>query len=247
MRRRIIEKQSSADRTENKKRYRSVLATACAAAVLFAAGCGSYGYETTESSAENSSEYAADDVQTEEEDQEKLLYSGTSGDLEWKLDQYGVLTISGSGDYEDDGKSEDGAYPAWTDHYLFILNAVVEVDDITSTEGMFYGCKYLREADLSGLDTSEVTNMEYMFCNCWDLTSLDLSGFDTSRVTSMDYMFAGCSGLTDLDLSSFDTSGVVSVENMFAGCPCLTNLTAPDDLTQEAEQHRNDEFMSATE
>lgn len=247
MNRRKMEKEQSINRMKNRKWYRVVLTAACAAAVLLAAGCGSYGYETTESSAENSSEYAAGDVQTEEEDQEKLLYSGISGDLEWKLDQYGVLTIRGSGDYADDGNSEDGAYPAWTDHYLFILNAVVEVDGITSTEGMFYGCKYLREADLSGLDTSEVTNMEYMFCNCWDLTSLDLSGFDTAGVTSMDYMFAGCSSLENLDLGGFDTSEVKSMENMFAGCPCLTNITAPDDLVQEAEQHKNDEYGMAAE
>ena len=90
----------------------------------------------------------------------------------------------------------------------------------------------LRNADLSGLDTSNVTDMNSMFCldaNSWlhegkGLTSLDLSSFDTHNVTDMHSMFSGCQGLTSLDLASFDTQNVTDMHSMFSGCQGLTSL-----------------------
>ena len=37
----------------------------------------------------------------------EILYSGTSGDLDWSIDSEGLLTISGTGDYELDGLDSD--------------------------------------------------------------------------------------------------------------------------------------------
>ena len=40
---------------------------------------------------------------------------------------------------------------------------------------MFYGCYYLTDIDLSGLDTSQVSNMRGMFAWCWSLQGLGMN------------------------------------------------------------------------
>ncbi len=112
--------------------------------------------------------------------------------------------------------------------------------------GMFAGCMYLANLDLSCFDTSNVTNMASMFMGCGasnhtfsvtfgenfdtsnvtDMSAmfscaastLDLSGFDTSKVTNMMGMFAEAVYLESLDLSNFNTSNVTNMNGMFIGC-----------------------------
>ena len=95
---------------------------------------------------------------------------------------------------------------------------------VVTMHRMFDGCSSLKSLNLSGFDTSSLTVMTGMFSGCSSLTSLDLSSFDTSRVTSMDYMFSGCTSLESLNLSGFDTSNVTNMDCMFSNCSSLTFL-----------------------
>ncbi len=95
---------------------------------------------------------------------------------------------------------------------------------VTDMGGLFQGCLYLTEIDVSHFDTSNVTNMFGMFSLCSGLTSLDLSNFDTSKVTNMGGMFSNCSNLTSLDLSGFDTDNVTNMASMFSSCKKLTHI-----------------------
>ena len=89
----------------------------------------------------------------------------------------------------------------------------------------FNGCSELKEADVTGLDTSKVEDMSLMFAGCSSLVSLDLSGWDTSKVTGMEHMFAGCSSLSSVgDLSGWDTSSVTDMGTMFSGCGSLKSV-----------------------
>ena len=89
-----------------------------------------------------------------------ILYSGKSGDLDWSIDEDGLLTISGVGDYEHDGNAADGcSTPKWCDCSESIKSAKVNVSGITNTVGMFHGCEELTFIDVSGFDTGNVTNM----------------------------------------------------------------------------------------
>ncbi len=144
-----------------------------------------------------------------------VMYSGLDGDMSWSISEDGVLTISGTGDYEN---------AEWTSYRNYITSAVVNVSGITSTAKMFYYCDKLTSIDLSGLDTSNVTDMSRMFSLCSCLTSVDLSGLNTSNVTDMSRMFSLCSCLTSIDLSEFDTSNVKSMAGMFSDCHQLTSL-----------------------
>jgi surface protein len=76
---------------------------------------------------------------------------------------------------------------------------------------------FLKEVNLTNVDTRMVTDMSEMFSGMSGLTSLDLSSFNTSNVTDMSSMFSGMSGLTSLDLSSFNTSNVTDMSSMFSG------------------------------
>lgn len=151
--------------------------------------------------------------------------NGTSGDLTWNITQEGHLTITGSGNFKETTTLNNStSYPEWCKYTTYIKTAEVNVNNITSTSFMFYGCLNLKSVDLNGLDTSNVTKMDYMFYNCKSLTSLDVSKFNTSNVTKMDNMFSECQRLTSLDVSKFNTDKVTDMNSMFLRCMKLTSL-----------------------
>ena len=57
---------------------------------------------------------------------------------------------------------------------------------------MFYGCRSLKELNLSKWDVSNVTNMSYMFYGCISLRKLNLSGWEISWRTLTNNMFFKC-------------------------------------------------------
>ena len=125
----------------------------------------------------------------------------------------------------------------------------VDTSQVTNMMGMFYGCVFLANLDLSSFDTSQVTDMSGMFSECYSLTSLDLSNFDTSQVTDMNTMFGGCSSLTSLNLSNFDTSQVTDMNSMFWACSSLTSLNLSNFDTSQVTDMSNmfDSCNSLTE
>ena len=89
---------------------------------------------------------------------------------------------------------------------------------ITKTDFMFYGCKSLKNIDLSNFKTKNISNMGHMFDGCESLTNIDLSHINTQKVTIMEGMFSGCKSLTNVDLSNFNTQNVANMECIFNGC-----------------------------
>ncbi|MBR1506410.1 MAG: BspA family leucine-rich repeat surface protein [Eubacterium sp.] len=152
-----------------------------------------------------------------------IIQSGISGDLNWSINEDGLLKIWGTGDYtrytyESPIDNVISLNAEWLRYSDLIKSAAVNVRGITSTKGMFYGCKMIKSINLDKLDTSDVTDMSEMFYGCCSIEKLNLENLDTFKVTDMNLMFSGCSLLTDLDVSKFDTSNVVSMVAMFGGC-----------------------------
>ena len=87
-----------------------------------------------------------------------------------------------------------------------------------SISQMFRSCQRLKQADLSGFDTSNVTDMSSLFWYCSELENLDISTFNTARVTNMLSMFFYCFKLRNLDLRNFNTTNVTRMDQMFDGC-----------------------------
>ncbi len=144
-----------------------------------------------------------------------IVQSGTVNHISWKIDRNGKLSITGNGDYEEDGE------PPWADN-LRVVTAEVEVSGMTSMRRMFSGCRYLQTVDLSKTDTSQVTDMSYMFSYCTELQDPGLKGLDTGKVEDMSYMFERV-GLEDLEFD-LDTANVKNMSNMFRLCSRLKNL-----------------------
>lgn len=109
-------------------------------------------------------------------------------------------------------------------YQLQYMPKIICDNDITSMSYMFSGCEFLKQLNVSGLNTNNVTNMSRMFYECGGLTNLDVSNFNTSQVTNMERMFGGCSKLTSIDLSNLDTSKVTTMNRMFANDYGLKNL-----------------------
>ena len=195
---------------------------------------------------------SANEVKAERVSQEtsggeaEILYSGMSGDLEWTIDENGLLTITGEMD------PYCGRYSGWLEYRDSIITAKVSVvgtEDLMNK--MFWGCEKLGKVDFTGSDTSTVTDISCMFYDCYNLKSVDLSAFNTEnvtdmsclfwecnsleeikwgtnfktgKVTDMSYMFYGCKSLEELDLSFFDTKAVEKMDNMFSYCSALKKL-----------------------
>ena len=139
------------------------------------------------------------DVPSIAADDQKILWEGISGDITWKIDSNGLLSLTGVGDYE---LTRNGV-PPWYPHAMYITSAEINITEITNTSWMFFCCN-LTSLDLSNLDTSQVTDMRGMFAACGSLTDLDVTNLDTSQVTDMSNMFQGCYNLTSLDVSNLD-------------------------------------------
>lgn len=155
-----------------------------------------------------------------EPDTEVTMVNARSGDLFYTLTNQGKLEISGKGDY----CHGDGMGPSWCDYAEWIESVTVEVQDIGSTNAMFYNCENLKYVDVTKLDTTKVRSMGFMFYGCESLSELDLSNFNTENVISMDAMFGHCKKLTKLDLSNFNTENVDNMNGMFYWCIRLREL-----------------------
>ena len=201
---------------------------ACLFAALTVFCSGSIVYAT--GSAENcdsmtAMETVSENQITEETEAASIWHEGDDGNLHWVIDNDGVLTISGTGDYEKefslDGWTE---VPNWLKYRDGIKSAVVNVNGITATDYMFEDCYNLKSIMWTNFDTQNVTNMSNMFHGCSSLENLDLGSFDTQSVTDMSFMFSGCSSLKSLNISQLYTGQVTNMSGMFRGCSSLTSL-----------------------
>ena len=143
-------------------------------------------------------------------------YAENGSDVSWVIDKDGKLTVTGTGDFAESGRSREDTKIPWKSYQNRILSAEINVKGMTDASYMFNDCYSLKSVDVSGFDTGSVTDMSYMFSECHSLTDLDVSGFDTGKVTNMSYMFNnGCGNVTELDVSGFDTGSVTNMSHMF--------------------------------
>ncbi len=153
-----------------------------------------------------------------------IIDSGTCGEnLTWTLDENGKLTISGTGEMEDFGRSN---YTPWYS-YCSDITSVVIGDGVTSIgESAFDGCSSLTSINIP----DGVTSIdESTFADCSSLTSINLP----DGVTSIgDEAFYGCSSLTSIDIPD----GVKSIgDSAFKYCSSLESIDIPDGVTSIGE------------
>ena len=141
------------------------------------------------------------------------------GNLTWKLDADGTLTISGTGamkNYKDGNQSPASQKKDST-------KKVVIEDGVTSIgKYAFKGCSGLTSITIS----DSVTSIgDYAFYNCSSLTDIVIPSSVTSIRSST---FYGCSSLTSITIPD----GVTSIGNYaFSNCSSLKSVTIPNSVT----------------
>ena len=141
------------------------------------------------------------------------------GNLTWKLDADGTLTISGTGAMKDYDYSANQS-PVYNN--LKVKKVVIE-DGVTSIGNWaFESCNNL----ISITIPDGVTSIgAYAFSNCWYLTNITIP----NSVTSIEnYAFRNCSSLTSITIPN----SVTSIGSYaFSDCRSLTSITIPDSVT----------------
>ena len=165
------------------------------------------------------------------------------GNLTWKLDADGTLTISGTGAMKDYDYYNN---PSPASQKKDSVKKVVIEDGVTSIRNSaFYDCNSLTSITIPNSVTSIGA---YAFSNCYYLTNITIP----NSVTSIEnYAFRSCSSLTSITIPDSVTSigklafyscdsltsitisnSVTSIEERaFAYCSRLTSITIPDGVT----------------
>ncbi|MBO4511112.1 MAG: BspA family leucine-rich repeat surface protein, partial [Lachnospiraceae bacterium] len=146
------------------------------------------------------------------------------GKLKWEV-KYGILTVEGTGDYDDPEKSPSSVKAPWHDGETekHIGKAEIDVEKMTLTTAMFKDCSKLKSFTFKK-STNTIKNMSSMFENYTSLTSIKMEQLKSYAVTDISKMFLNCSALYDFDGSNFVTSKVTNITGMFKYCSDLRKL-----------------------
>ena len=145
--------------------------------------------------------------------------SGICGDnLEWKLTDEGVLTITGTGEMQDWNDYSSPWYENESVKQVIIGDGVTTIGD--------WAFSYCRALTSITIPNSVTTIGDNAFYNCSSLTSITIPN---SVTTIGDYAFSYCRALTSVIISnSVTTIG----ERTFANCYSLTSVTIPSSVTR---------------
>lgn len=145
--------------------------------------------------------------------------SGTCGDnLQWKLTDEGVLTITGTGEMQDWNDYSSPWYENESVKQVIIGDGVTTIGD--------WAFSYCRALTSITIPNSVTTIGDNAFESCSSLTSITIPN---SVTTIGDYAFSYCRALTSVIISnSVTTIG----ERTFANCYSLTSVTIPSSVTR---------------
>ena len=145
--------------------------------------------------------------------------SGTCGaNLQWKLTDEGVLTITGTGEMQDWNDYSSPWYENESVKQVIIGDGVTTIGD--------WAFSYCRALTSITIPNSVTTIGDNAFESCSSLTSITIPN---SVTTIGDYAFSYCRALTSVIISnSVTTIG----ERTFANCYSLTSVTIPSSVTR---------------
>ena len=145
--------------------------------------------------------------------------SGTCGaNLQWKLTDEGVLTITGTGEMQDWNRSKPSPWHADKSvKQVIIGNGVTTIGS-----SAFSDCDSLTSVTIPN---SVTTIGSSAFAGCFSLTSVTIG----NSVTTIGHgAFYGCSSLTSVTIGNSVTEiGYYA----FSGCSSLTSVTIPNSVT----------------
>jgi len=147
------------------------------------------------------------------------IASGTWGDLSWKIDLDGKLTISGTGAMGDFTSSSTDAWRAYKTSIktVQIANGVTNIGNYA-----FYDCQNLKYAGIGNSVTS-IGQGAFIMC-----TNLEAISNSTSLTHIGNSAFGYCYALRNITIPN----GVTDIgSSAFSSCTNLTSITIPDSVT----------------
>ena len=170
-------------------------------------------------------------AETEQTEEVAVVEEGVCGDsLTWRIDEEGVLFISGTGDMTDYEEPEEAIMP----------ESLMEEETVESLEDESDNLAYINKAPwgkyydiiVSVVIEEGVTSIgTWSFCNCYNIQNIYFLS-ETNLLTIKEGAFYYCSGLTALNIPA----SVISVGNeAFCCCENLTELNIPDSVTEIGE------------
>ena len=160
---------------------------------------------------------------TEGGDGVTLPVSGTCGaagnNLSWRVDEAGVLTISGSGNMAN--YTADAPAP-WFDVADLVTSVVIKSGVTSIGSYAFFACWSMTRVDIPATVTSIGANA---FDWCSSLTSVTIPGGVTAIA---DGLFRDCASLTGVTVNGTITS---IGDQAFFGCVSLTSAVIPSGVT----------------
>lgn len=95
------------------------------------------------------------------------------------------------------------------------IKVIYPFDNLSSIQGMFYGCLLTKEIDLSDCDLSNVTNASFAFCDTEVLESLTFSNREMTAVEHIGYMFFQSSKLKEFNCDKLFGTHIKILTNAF--------------------------------
>lgn len=145
---------------------------------------------------------------------------GSDNNFQWKLDDEGVLTISGIGDIKD---FQLGTAPWYSKYKDDILTVVIENGVSSISSGAFYDCKNLYDVSIPNSVTYIGGNA---FMACESLESVEIPDSVTEIKGGI---FRGCKNLSNISLPSEITR--IAGETFYK-CVNLSNVEIPSSVTE---------------
>ncbi|MBR2800492.1 MAG: leucine-rich repeat domain-containing protein, partial [Oscillospiraceae bacterium] len=156
-----------------------------------------------------------------------VVASGDCGDnLEWKLDEDGILTISGTGEMKTFEIYGSWVITPWSGKKF---NTVIIEDGVTSISNGFFNADNKSNnygISVVSLPESITTISNDAFRGCSSLTSIN---FPNSLNSIGSNAFLDCSSLTSINLPNSLTS---IGSKAFSGCSNLNNTDLPEGITK---------------
>ena len=169
--------------------------------------------QTSNSSASNQEGEDATGIEMPEIPEGDFVDGGTSGNLTWKFDSNGVLTIGGSGEIEADGP--------WKSHRSAISTIVIEEGITEIEENAFRNYGEVSAVYISSTVT-EIGDRAFYYT-----TSLESITIPASVTKMGEFVFYG--GM--LKSVTFAPGATIVSEKTFRGCEHLESVTLPSSIT----------------
>lgn len=174
-----------------------------------------------------------------------ILHSGSFKNIEWTIDEKGLLMITGEGEYKTKNPSETRVtVQPWYNYVSEIKSAKIDIKNTHDFSEMFWKCSELESVEFIGEQTLYPYTMEGMFQGCYQLKSIKWGKIDTQYLEDTRSMFGYCRSLDEINLNMFDTSKVEDMSYMFNGCNEVTEITLDGKFSTISVENMQSMFMA---